>query len=85
MTSYNSRTTVARQAVHTSLLNSGAYYVTVFYAVRSEARQEAMNIIRESVMRQSVISQLRVKSIVIECIEMITGKIIVILQKAVLV
>jgi hypothetical protein len=34
---------------------------------------------------ESVISQLRVKSTVIECIEMTTGEIIVILQKAVLV
>jgi hypothetical protein len=38
MTSRNSRTTVARQAVNTALLNNGAYYVTVFCVVRPEAK-----------------------------------------------
>jgi hypothetical protein len=38
MTSRNSRTTVARQAVNTTLLNSGAYCVAVLCVVRPEAK-----------------------------------------------
>jgi hypothetical protein len=38
VTSCNSRTTVARQAVNMTLLNSGAYYVAVLCVIRPEAK-----------------------------------------------
>jgi hypothetical protein len=38
MTSHNSKTTVTRQEVNTTLLNSGAYYVFVLCVIRPEAK-----------------------------------------------
>jgi hypothetical protein len=38
MTSRNNKTTVARQAVNTTLLNSGAFYMAVLYVVPPEAK-----------------------------------------------